>query len=181
MELMYASTRDANEKVTASQAILKGLANDGGLYVPTEIPSLDVSMEELSKMTYQETAYEVLKLFLTDYTEEELKNCINAAYDSKFDTEEIAPLVNADGAYYLELFHGPTIAFKDMALSILPHLLITAANPASAAFPVSPEVAVRITISFLTLFFLAAVIRRCGRMDNAISLKAIVGPWNNSR
>ena len=81
MELMYASTRDANEKVTASQAILKGLANDGGLYVPTEIPSLDVSMEELSKMTYQETAYEVLKLFLTDYTEEELKNCINAAYD----------------------------------------------------------------------------------------------------
>ena len=122
MELMYASTRDANEKVTASQAILKGLANDGGLYVPTEIPSLDVSMEELSKMTYQETAYEVLKLFLTDYTEEELKNCINAAYDSKFDTEEIAPLVDADGAYYLELFHGPTIAFKDMALSILPHL-----------------------------------------------------------
>ena len=79
MELMYASTRDANEKVTASQAILKGLANDGGLYVPTEIPSLDVSMEELSKMTYQETAYEVLILFLTDYTEEELKNCINAA------------------------------------------------------------------------------------------------------
>ena len=128
MELMYASTRDANEKVTASQAILKGLANDGGLYVPTEIPSLDVSMEELSKMTYQETAYEVLKLFLTDYTEEELKNSINAAYDSKFDTEEIAPLVNADGAYYLELFHGPTIAFKDMALSILPHLLITAAR-----------------------------------------------------
>ena len=128
MELMYASTRDANEKVTASQAILKGLANDGGLYVPTEIPSLDVSMEELSKMTYQETAYEVLKLFLTDYTEEELKNCINAAYDSKFDTEEIAPMVDADGAYYLELFHGPTIAFKDMALSILPHLLITSAK-----------------------------------------------------
>ena len=128
MELMYASTRDANEKVTASQAILKGLANDGGLYVPTEIPSLDVSMEELSKMTYQETAYEVLRLFLTDYTEEELKNCINAAYDSKFDTEEIAPLVDADGAYYLGLFHGPTIAFKDMALSILPHLLITAAR-----------------------------------------------------
>lgn len=76
MELMYASTRDANEKVTASQAILKGLANDGGLYVPTEIPSLDVSMEELSKMTYQETAYEVLKLFLTDYTEEELKTVL---------------------------------------------------------------------------------------------------------
>ena len=128
MELMYASTRDANEKVTASQAILKGLANDGGLYVPTEIPSLDVSMEELSKMTYQETAYEVMKLFLTDFTEDELKSCINRAYDDKFDTKEIAPLVEKAGAYYLELFHGATIAFKDMALSILPHLLTTSAK-----------------------------------------------------
>lgn len=116
MELMYASTRDANEKVTASQAILKGLANDGGLYVPTEIPSLDVSMEELSKMTYQETAYEVLKLFLTDYTEEELKNCIMLPMIVSLIQKRLAPLVDADGAYYLELFHGPTIAFKDMAL-----------------------------------------------------------------
>ena len=128
MELMYASTRNAEEKATASQAILKGLAGDGGLFVPTRIPSLDISIEKLAKMSYQETAYEVLKLFLTDFTEEELKNCIEKAYDSKFDTEEIAPLVQADGAYYLELFHGPTIAFKDMALSILPHLLITAAR-----------------------------------------------------
>ncbi len=128
MGLMYASTRDANEKVTASQAILRGLANDGGLFVPTEIPALDVSVEELAKMTYQETAYAVMKQFFTDFTEEELKHCINSAYDSKFDTEEIAPLVSADGAYYLELFHGPTIAFKDMALSILPHLLITSAR-----------------------------------------------------
>lgn len=128
MELMYASTRDAEEKVTASYAILKGLAKDGGLYVPSFIPSLETDMDTLSKMSYQETAYEVLKLFLTDFTEEELKHCINAAYDSKFDTEEIAPLVYADDAYYLELFHGPTIAFKDMALSILPHLLITAAR-----------------------------------------------------
>ena len=128
MELMYASTRDANEKVTASQAILRGLANDGGLFVPTEIPKLEVGMDELAKMTYQETAYEVMKLFLTDFTEEELKHCINSAYDSKFDTEEIAPLVDADGAYYLELFHGSTIAFKDMALSILPYLLTTAAK-----------------------------------------------------
>ena len=128
MELVYASTRDAQERVTASQAILRGLANDGGLFVPTQIPALDVPMEELGKMSYQETAYEVMKRFLTDFTEEELKNCINSAYDSKFDTEEIAPLVEADGAYYLELFHGSTIAFKDMALSILPYLLTTAAK-----------------------------------------------------
>lgn len=128
MELMYASTRDADERVTASQAILKGLANDGGLFVPTAIPALDVSMDTLAGMSYQEVAYEVMSRFLTDFTEDELKHCINSAYDSKFDTDEIAPLVDADGAYYLELFHGSTIAFKDMALSILPYLLTTAAK-----------------------------------------------------
>ena len=84
--------------------------------------------KSLAEMSYQETAYEVMKRFLTDFTEEELKHCINSAYDSKFDTEEIAPLVEADGAYYLELFHGSTIAFKDMALSILPYLMTTAAK-----------------------------------------------------
>ncbi len=84
------------KKVTASQAILKGLAEDGGLFV---LPTLDKTVDELAGMTYQETAYEVMKKFLTDFTEEELKNCINAAYDSKFDTEEIAPLVQADGAW----------------------------------------------------------------------------------
>ncbi len=128
MDLLFSSTRNNEEKVTASQAILKGLADDGGLFVPNEIPKLDVTVEELAKMTYQETAYAVMKQFLTDFTEEELKDCINKAYDSKFDTEQIAPLVEADGAYYLELFHGATIAFKDMALSILPHLLTTAAK-----------------------------------------------------
>lgn len=128
MELMYASTRDANERVTASQAILRGLANDGGLFVPTTIPVLDIGMDELAGMSYQETAYAVMSRFFTDFSEEELKHCINSAYDSKFDTEEIAPLVDADGAYYLELFHGSTIAFKDMALSILPYLLTTAAK-----------------------------------------------------
>ena len=126
MDLLYSSTRNGEEKVTASKAILKGLADDGGLFVPESIPKLDVTIEELAKMSDQETAYAVMKLFFTDFTEEELKNCINKAYDSKFDTEEIAPLVEADGAYYLELFHGATIAFKDMALSILPHLLTTA-------------------------------------------------------
>ena len=74
MELMYSSTRNKNEKVTASQAILKGLATDGGLFVPDEIPALDVSIEELAGMSYQETAYAVMKQFLTDFTEEELKN-----------------------------------------------------------------------------------------------------------
>ena len=128
MALSYQSTRGGQTGVTASQAVLQGLAADGGLFMPTEIPKLDVSMEKLAGMSYQETAYEVMKLFLTDYTEEELKSCIAKAYDSKFDTEEIAPLAKADGAYYLELYHGSTIAFKDMALSILPHLMTTAAK-----------------------------------------------------
>ncbi|MBR1651544.1 MAG: threonine synthase [Lachnospiraceae bacterium] len=128
MEIMYSSTRGHGGKVTASQAILKGLAEDGGLFVPDKIPALDKSLKELSEMSYQEVAYEVMKLFLTDFTEDELKTCINRAYDSKFDTEVIAPLAYAEGAYYLELFHGATIAFKDMALSILPHLMITSAR-----------------------------------------------------
>ena len=128
MNLLYKSTRDAEKTVTASQAILKGLADDGGLFVPVSIPKLPVSLGELKEMTYQEIAYTVMKEFLTDFTEEELKSCIAKAYDSKFDTEEIAPLAKVEDAYYLELFHGATIAFKDMALSILPHLLITAAR-----------------------------------------------------
>ena len=103
-------------------------AEDGGLYVPERIPKLAVSMEELSEMSYQETAYEVMKPFLSDYTEEELKDCIAKAYDGKFDTEEIAPLAKVNGVYFLELFHGKTIAFKDMALSILPHLMTAAAK-----------------------------------------------------
>lgn len=128
MNILYQSTRGGEKDVTASQAILKGLACDGGLFMPEEMPKLDKTMKELAGKSYQETAYEVMKLFLTDFTEEELKRCIECAYDHKFDTQVIAPLVKADDAYYLELFHGSTIAFKDMALSILPHLMTTAAK-----------------------------------------------------
>lgn len=128
MELLYKNTRNNQETATASQAILKGLAENGGLFVPERLPKLSLSLEELSKLSYQELAYEIMKLYLTDFTEEELKQCIEKAYDNKFDTEEIAPLVKVEDTYYLELFHGATIAFKDMALSILPHLLTTAAR-----------------------------------------------------
>lgn len=128
MELLYKSTRNEQDIVTASQAILKGLADDGGLFVPERIPKLDKSLEELSEQDYQGVAYEVMKQYLTDFTEEELRQCIEKAYDKKFDTDDIAPIKEADGVYYLELFHGATIAFKDMALSILPHLLITSAK-----------------------------------------------------
>ena len=128
MELMYNSTRNNREKVKASEAILRGLATDGGLYVPDFIPHLDKTIDELVGMNYKETAYEVMKLFFTDFTKEELMKCIDNAYDDKFDVKDITQIVRADGQYYLELFHGKTIAFKDMALSILPHLLITSAK-----------------------------------------------------
>ncbi len=128
MDLIYRSTRDKNETATASEAILRGLAGQGGLYVPDRIPKLEGSLTRLSKMSYQEIAYEVMKLYLTDFTEDELRYCIDSAYDEKFDTPSIAELVKKDNAWYLELFHGATIAFKDMALSILPYLLTTSAK-----------------------------------------------------
>lgn len=128
MEVLYCSTRSDSAPVKASEAILKGLSDDGGLFVPNRIPKLDKSFRELSELSYQEIAYEVMKLFLTDFTEDELKDCIRKAYDRKFDTDVIAPLVEINNTYFLELFHGATIAFKDMALSILPHLLITSAK-----------------------------------------------------
>ena len=126
--IKYKSTRGGQKSVSASQAILKGLADDGGLFMPEKFPKFDFKFKELMWKGYKEVAYEVMKLLLCDYTEEELKDCIDKAYDDKFDTKEIAPLVKADGVYFLELFHGDTIAFKDMALSILPHLLTTAAK-----------------------------------------------------
>lgn len=128
MDILYRSTRSDSTPITASQAILRGFPEDGGLYVPTAVPALETGLRELSKMDYRGVAYEVMRLFLSDYTQEELQTCINNAYDSKFDTEEIAPLKKSGDAWYLELFHGPTIAFKDMALSILPHLMTTAAK-----------------------------------------------------
>jgi len=128
MEIRYSSTRGKVKDLTASEAILQGLAEDGGLFMPDRIPQFDFEIKDLVGKPYHEVAYRVMRLFLTDYSEEELRGCILRAYDSKFDTEEIAPLVKADGAYYLELFHGNTIAFKDMALSILPHLMTTAAK-----------------------------------------------------
>ena len=128
MSFLYRSTRNKNEAVTASRAILQGLAENGGLFVPDEIPVMDLPLEDLTKMDYRGIAYEVMSRMFTDFTEEELKYCINGAYDSKFDDERIAPLVSHHGTHFLELFHGKTIAFKDMALSILPYLMTTAAK-----------------------------------------------------
>lgn len=127
MALTYIGTRDRSIKATASEAILRGICPDGGLYIPEEIPKMEKSLEELGRLDYRELAYEVLSKFL-DFTEEELKACIQGAYDEKFDTPEIVPVVKKGDALFLELFHGRTLAFKDMALSILPYLMKTAAK-----------------------------------------------------
>ncbi|MBS7577236.1 MULTISPECIES: threonine synthase [unclassified Enterococcus] len=128
MTLYFQSTRNKNNKVTASQAVLQGLAVDGGLYVPSELPKFNLNFNELSKLSYQELALQILQPFFDDYTSDELAFCVNSAYDHKFDTPEIAPLKQVGNEFFLELFHGSTIAFKDMALSILPYLMTTAAK-----------------------------------------------------
>ncbi len=127
MDIKYKSTRGDSKRYTASAAIIKGLADDGGLFVPEALPEADFTISDLCGLDYKSLALRIMKLFFTDYTEDELRLCIDRAYDDKFDTDEIAPVKQAGSAYYLELFHGATIAFKDMALSILPHLMTTAA------------------------------------------------------
>ena len=126
--LYYKSTRGDKMRVLSAEAIIKGIADDGGLFVPESIPRVDKDICKLKSIDYKELAFLIMKEFLTDYRQDELKDCINKAYDNKFDTEIIAPLSKKMGAYFLELYHGPTLAFKDMALSILPHLLKKAAR-----------------------------------------------------
>lgn len=121
----YISTRGDKQVLTASEAILKGLASDGGLYVPVEFPSLDMNLGELLKLDYKGLAYEVMKVFLGDFSKNELVGCINNAYDDNFNDPLIAPVKKVGDVGVLELFHGPTLAFKDMALTILPHLMTT--------------------------------------------------------
>ncbi|MCB2829486.1 threonine synthase [Streptococcus dysgalactiae] len=131
MPMMYQSTRDQENKVTASQAILQGLAADGGLFTPVSFPKLALSFNKLKDESYQSIAKLVLSAFFDDFTEDEIEYCISSAYDNKFDTSLIAPVVSLTDSHHLELFHGTTIAFKDMALSILPYLLTTAAKKQS--------------------------------------------------
>lgn len=128
MTTTYTSTRGGQTHVRASQAILQGLAEDGGLFVPETFPTLNLDFDALKDKTYNEVAFFVMKAFYSDFSDEELQACIEAAYDEKFDTSVIAPVKKVGSDYYLELFHGPTLAFKDMALSILPYLMTTAAK-----------------------------------------------------
>jgi len=126
--LYYQSTRGDKKRVLSAEAIIKGIADDGGLFVPETIPRANKDLYKLKNINYKELAFLIMKKFFTDYCQDELKDCINRAYDNKFDTEAVAPLSKKMGAYFLELYHGPTLAFKDMALSLLPHLFKKAAR-----------------------------------------------------
>lgn len=126
----YISTRDKSVKVTAAKAIAQGISNEGGLFVPDSFPSFSkADFEKLSKLDYKEKAKFVLKFFLNDFTDEEIEYCVNGAYTGSFDNEQPAPIsLVGRNANILELWHGPTCAFKDLALQLLPYLLTTSAK-----------------------------------------------------
>ena len=129
--MLYTSTRDNNVKVTASKAITDGISPDGGLYIPVEIPALSADeLKALCSVDYKARAKKVLGLYLSDFTKEELDYCVEGAYaDGKFSSKDVAPVVKLhDNVNILELFKGPTCAFKDMALQILPYLLTVSAK-----------------------------------------------------
>lgn len=128
MTILYTSTQTNQKPISASQAILQGIATDGGLFVPTEFPTFAFDFEEWQTLSYQEMAFRIMTPFFNDFTAKELRDCIAKAYDEKFETPEIAPVVKSGDHYFLELFHGPTLAFKDMALSLLPHLMTIASK-----------------------------------------------------
>jgi threonine synthase len=127
-KLYYSSTRSNKEKLTFSEAVVRGIAPDGGLYVPSNFPKLDIFNEENLNLSYQEIAKKVLSLFAQDFTEEEINACVYGAYDEKFENSQVAPLKVCENVSFIELYHGKTLAFKDMALSVLPYLMKTAAK-----------------------------------------------------
>ncbi len=126
----YISTRDNQHKVSASQAIVNGLSPDGGLYIPESFEEISFDLEVLKSLSYRELTKEILSKFLTDFSKEQIDYCVENAYkEGKFDIDELVKLTpNGDDSFFLELWHGPTAAFKDMALTLLPYLLTTAAN-----------------------------------------------------
>ncbi|WP_251547515.1 threonine synthase [Limosilactobacillus caecicola] len=123
--MQYRSTRgNRGNSLNSPQAIIKGLAADGGLYVPTSFPQVKLPLAQLPTLTYQATAELVLSWFFDDFDQAQLQQVVNTAYATQWDDANIAPVSDRHGQnYYLELFHGPTLAFKDIALQVLPRLM----------------------------------------------------------
>lgn len=124
--MKYRSTRGDRQELASADAIIRGLAPDRGLYVPEEIPALPFAVKDMVDEPYTAFAKNIIGAFFDDYTEEEISACVKNAYTGTFEAEEIVPVRKAGDAWFLELYHGRTAAFKDMALSILPYLLTTA-------------------------------------------------------
>ncbi len=121
--MIYESTRGKAAKKNVSEAIIQGIAEDGGLYVPLSFPQLGAIDRSFADMDYISLAQLVLRPFFSEFSDSELLECMRGAYGGGFDCEEIVPLVSAGRANFLELYHGPTAAFKDMALQLMPHLM----------------------------------------------------------
>jgi threonine synthase len=128
MDMTFRSTRGHGAHVFSSEAILAGIAPDGGLYVPVRIPSIDRPFNDLAGMDYRELSFYIISKFFTDFKKDVLVRCIGNAYDRKFDDSRIVPITKSSGVHFIELFHGPTHSFKDMALTLLPHLMKAAAG-----------------------------------------------------
>lgn len=122
----FVSSRNKKEVCSAKEAIIQGLSKEGGLFTPLEITKKFIKIEDLLSLSYQEIAFKILSYFFDDFTADELNNCIHKAYNNNFSNEEITPVTKLGDNYLLELYYGPTSAFKDIALTILPHLLKTA-------------------------------------------------------
>ena len=126
MEKYYVSTRDKNRKISPKKAILEGISPEGGLYVWDDLDTISIDLEQICKQSYQENAFTILRPLLMDFSDEELKECIEKAYTDSFSSSDITPIRKVGDIYVLELFHGPTSAFKDVALTLLPQLMKTA-------------------------------------------------------
>lgn len=119
----YLSTRGLSENKTGSQAVILGIAEDGGLFIPETIPTFTQSLEELCRFDYEETATQIMSLYFPDFKREAFRNAVQKSYQNKFDSHGIAPVIKAGKLNVMELYHGPTLAFKDLALSFLPELM----------------------------------------------------------
>ena len=122
----YVSTRNRNLSLPAHEAVISGLAPDGGLFTPDAVDRIHIDPADLLKCTYQQQAAAIIGALFDDYSDEQIRNCTEGAYDSKFASEDIVPLRPFRDGWLMELWHGPTSAFKDVALTILPRLLSTA-------------------------------------------------------
>ncbi len=124
--MIYYSTRNETIKATSAEAVLRGIAPDGGLFLPESFYGAKICLEDTLTMTSNEISAEILSKFFTDFSYDEINEIVNLAYNGTFESEEFAPLAKVGDKFVLELYHGPTCAFKDVALSVLPRLVTAA-------------------------------------------------------